>query len=90
VLQNGTSMQEPPLAAGTGARLGTLADVLEQDARIVFAYLFGSAPRLHADRPRRRRRDSPIAARRLAVFARVAAAWAPADDSRPAARGPAD
>lgn len=38
-------MREAPLTAGISARLGTLADILEQDVRIVFAYLFGSAAR---------------------------------------------
>lgn len=38
-------MREAPLTAGIGTRLDTLADVLERDARIVFAYLFGSAAR---------------------------------------------
>jgi uncharacterized protein len=38
-------VREVPLPAGTVAALATLGDALEQDGRIVFAYLFGSAAR---------------------------------------------
>ncbi len=36
-------MPEAPLTAGISARLGTLADILDQHGRIIFAYLFGNA-----------------------------------------------
>jgi predicted nucleotidyltransferase len=38
-------MREATLTAGISGRLATLPHVLEQDGRVIFAYLFGSAAR---------------------------------------------